>query len=145
MSTIRIYSNLETEVYRSLRDIDKYDKATQAKLRAALVKGTNEVRDYAKSRVPVRSGRLKAQIYSDFNAKGNQGIVHSKGRHAHLVEFGAGPGVVTPRRRKALKIGDKYANFATIPRRAAHPYMRSAAEGKRPEVEKLIKEAVILR
>ena len=50
MSALRIYSNLEKEVFKSLRDISKYDAGAQARIRAALRSGTERVRDEAKAR-----------------------------------------------------------------------------------------------
>lgn len=138
----RIYSNLEEQVFKALRDIKQYDEKTQADIRNAVRDGTKGVMEESIRRAPMKTGKLKSNITMSFDYDKSMGIVRAKSPHAHLVEYGARAAVAVPDRKKALTIGDGFAASANIPARPAHPFMRPAIEKERPEIEKKIREVL---
>lgn len=142
MKEFRIYSNLSEEAFHALRDIDKYNAETRERIKKAVRQGTSDICEDAKHRVPVKSGDLKASIGYEMRRNGSQGVVYAKSKKAHLLEFGTGPAVIIAKRRKALKYGDRFSRRVFVPAKKAKPFMRPAIESKRPEVERMIMEAV---
>lgn len=138
----RIYSNLSNEAFRALRDIDRYSAETRRRLQAAVRTGTQETAAEAIRRAPMRSGDLKASIQYEIKRDGSQGVVRAKSKKAHLVEFGTGPALVYPKRRRAMKIGDRFAAYALIPPKRPRPFMRPAIEKERPAIERAVLEAI---
>lgn len=140
--TCRVYSNLSDEVFKVLRNIKQYDEETQKNIRSAVRDGTKEVLAEAIRRAPMRTGKLKASITMSFDYDKSMGIVRAKSPVAHLIEYGTRAVTITPQMRKALEINGKFAAYANIPAKAAHPFMRPAIEKVRPDIEKKIIEAL---
>lgn len=140
--SFRIYSNLDDQVFKALRDIKQYDEKTQSGIRNAVRDGTKSVMEESIRHAPMKTGNLKSNITMSFNYEKSMGIVKAKSPHAHLVEYGARAAVTVPDKKKALKIGDGFAASANIPARPAHPFMRPAIEKKRPEIEKKVREVL---
>lgn len=148
------------ELGKAIDQISAYDGKTALRVENAIQSGAKNIASGAKRRVPVKSGGLKKSIVSRFGRnKYGRGVIEAevaaRKPHAHLVEFGARATVVKPKTKKALRIIDKgmfegtggqfgasFAERATIPRRAAHPYMRPAFENEKPALIRAVQEAV---
>lgn len=132
------------DLERQLGKINQYDAATQDKLRSAVRTSTENIMVGAKRRAPVRSGKLVKGIKMTYNSTKNEGIVHAKSPHAHLVEFGHKGGVEFHNKKKALHGGrlTGFANKVNIPAVSARPFLRPAFEDEKPNLIKNVKDAV---
>lgn len=127
-----------------LAQIDRYDQATQDKLRSAVRTATGHIFVGAKRRVPVRSGNLTKKITMNYDPIRNVGIVSVKSPVAHLVEYGAKGAVETHKRKKALH-GGRLVGFADkvrIPVRKEHPFLRPAFEDEKPSLMRSVEDAI---
>ena len=134
------------ELKTALDNISKYNGKTAARIENAVANSTKAIGKGARQRVPVDSGGLKKSIRTRFDKKTITGTVRARKPHAHLVEFGAGPAVVKPKRKQALTIDEfgtrRYAKKARIPARAPRPFMRPAYEQEKPHLISEITKAV---
>lgn len=87
----------------------------QARVSAGTKAGAAIIEARAKERVPVRSGRLKDAIHTEFKGSGDWSVVAGNRDvfYGHLIEFGT-------------------------TRAPAHPFLVPALESSRAEVEKAI-------
>ncbi|CQR73305.1 hypothetical protein SOV_50880 [Sporomusa ovata DSM 2662] len=119
------YVNLATpELKKVLKNMERYDTETQAKLRTAVRTATSDVLKGSMRRAPIRTGKIKANITMEYDSTKNTGIVKAKSPHAHLIEYGhAGP---TPASKRTPE----------------HPFMRPAFEQAKPGLIKAVDSAV---
>lgn len=141
-----VFANLSDSVFKATARIDKYDAATQERIKAAIKNGTNAVFAEAVRLAPMgKTGNLKAgikmELHNDYSHA--SGIVKSIAPHSHLVEFGTRQRYVTPIHRKALKINGHfvkgYINNGAMPKR---PFMRPAIDKIRPSIEDGVRRAI---
>lgn len=141
-----VHTNISEEVRKALGDITQYDEATRQRLTDVIRGKTGDVFNKAVQMAPKPTGHLASTIVEEFQptAHGLQGFVKAKSHVAHLVEFGARGTVVVPVRKKALHPGASgwFAAHATIPQRAAHPFMKPAVDAVIPSLESAVREAV---
>jgi HK97 gp10 family phage protein len=148
------------EIGEALDKISAYDGKSALRIENAVRESTKNIKNGAKQRVPVRTGRLQKTITSGFNARNIQGYVRAGSYnggwgggapYAHLVEFGARAAVVKPKNAKALKIGrpgaeaaglKEFSGQVKISKRNEQPFMRPAVEDEKPDLIKNLKEAV---
>ena len=125
-----------------LKKIKLYDSTTQKQIEKAISKAGRTVRDDAKLRVPVKTGKLRDNIKSSFSSAKLQSVVkveYKKAPHAHLIEFGTDSYTVRPKNKKALKFA--WGNYifrakAEIPVRRARPYLKPAFKAEEPKLSK---------
>ena len=132
------------DLQRKLADINKYDAATQDRIRSAVRTSTENIYIGVKRRIPVRKGDLTKKTTRSYNAAKNEGKVVVKSSIAHLVEFGAKGAVERPDKKRALH-GGKLTGFAAkvnIPARKEHPSMRPAFEDEKPNLIKNVEDAI---
>ena len=149
------------ELGQALNQINAYDSRSRLGIENAVQGSTKAIATGMKSRVPVKSGKLKKRIKSRFSVnKFGKGVIQGEAAavtpYAHLVEFGAKGTVIKPKNKKALRfVGDagmlegsggqygfKFAASVTIPARKAKPYARPAFEAEKPNLIRAIGEAV---
>ena len=119
------YVNLATPgLKKVLKNIERYDAETQAKLRTAVRTTTSDVLKGSIHRAPIRTGMIKENITMEYDSTKNIGVVKAKSPHAHLIEYGhAGP---TPESKRTPE----------------HPFMRPAYEQSKPGLIKAVESAV---
>lgn len=142
MGTTWIHSNLPEQVQKAVRDVDRYDEKTKKMLQDAIRSGTEDTMRSAIRHVHTKSGNLVSKISMDYNESINTGYVKSKAHHSWLVEHGAGIAFVLPRKKKALKYGDRFFKLAKIPPRKPHPFMQTAIDETAPKITAAVEEAV---
>jgi len=130
------------EIKDAVAKIGTYDTKTAAKVEQAIANSTGAIAKGAKSRVPVKTGKLKKKISSQFDRGTLTGRVAAKTSYAHLVEFGAKAASVKPVQKKALLFKGGYSAKANVPARTEHPYMRPSFEQEKPNLIRNVKEAV---
>ena len=75
--------------------------------------------------------------------KGSYGEVKSTAPHSHIVEFGTGPRITAPRRKKALLINGNFVRGDIYNGKMPEaPFMRPAIEQERPNIEAEVEEAI---
>ena len=111
-------------------------------LQDAIRSGTEDTMRSAIRHVHTKSGNLVSKISMDYNESINTGYVKSKEHHSWLVEHGAGIAFVLPRKKKALKYGDRFFKLAEIPPRKPHPFMQTAIDETAPKITAAVEEAV---
>ncbi|WP_196602160.1 HK97-gp10 family putative phage morphogenesis protein [Pectinatus frisingensis] len=141
-----IYANIEEGVFKATAQIEKYDAATQEKIKAAIKNGTTAVFEQAVRNAPMSAtGNLKKGIKMETNTNYSyaSGIVKSTAPHSHLVEFGTRRRIVYPVRRKAMVINGHfvkgYVNNGAMPKK---PFLRPAIDKERPGIEESIKKVL---
>lgn len=126
-----------------------YDSKNSKAIAKAISKSGRNIRDDAKSHVPVRTGTLRDSLAARFKSNDLQSVVkadYKKAPHAHLIEYGVEASVVKPtKEKKALKFTDvgsiKYARGPIrLPARKARPFMNPAFQSEKPKVENEIKK-----
>lgn len=131
--------------------IDKlklYDAKNSKAIAKVISKSGRNIRDDAKSHVPMRTGTLRDSLAARFNGNRLQSVVkadYKKAPHAHLIEYGVEASVVKPENKKALKFAAgndvKYARGPVkLPARKARPFMNPAFQSEKPKVENEIKK-----
>jgi HK97 gp10 family phage protein len=107
-----------------------------AVLRALTKIGDRAARD-AKSKVPVRRGRLRDAIRPEIVENGTAVSIKPKSAHYHLVEFGTKPHSIAPKRGKALVWGrgQYFSTGNQVAGVKARPYLRPAITQGRPTFE----------
>lgn len=143
--TFEIRINNGAVINKATRDISKYSKETQGKIRKAIEKGTIAVKNAARMKAPMGpTGNLKAGIVSKMTPNAAQGVVQSKARHSHLVEFGTEERIayLKPQNKKkamrfikgnkAIFLG-KEVHTGKMPKK---PFMTPAAMQERGKIEK---------
>jgi len=133
----------------ALKQIKWYEVSTHEKIDKIIADETKIIGRLSRQRVSVDSGRLKKSIksrtYTD--TRGISGLVASRERYAHLVEFGASAATIKPKKTQAMRI-DEFGvrRFASgeikIPARKPQPFMIPAYEQEKPEIERKIKQAL---
>lgn len=142
----QISMGLEDVVYKATRDIARYDTNTRQGIQNAIEKGTNDTAFEAIHLAPYGpTGNLKAGIKSEF--KGGlyaHGKVTSTAPHSHLVEFGTGPRITTPKKAQALRLknGDFVKGDIYSGRMSKAPFMKPAAEKVKPSIEAAVEEVL---
>lgn len=127
-----------------------------AVVRAALKKAAQPIVDAAKDLVPVRTGRLRESLtvserLTRRQRKGSKRMPGSvtvyiggawpKGAHAHLVEFGTAPHLITVDLKDALAGADVYGRTVLHPGTPARPFLRPAWDANKAQaLENLGKE-----
>lgn len=137
---------------QAIKKLKLYDSKSRKKIEAAISKAGRNIRDGAKTRVPVRTGTLRDSIGARFNGGKMQSVVkadYGKAPHAHLIEFGVRQTVIVPKKKQVLKfsVGGETVytkKSITLPARKARPFMNPAFQAEKPkieaEIEKIIKE-----
>lgn len=136
------------QVSISIEGLDKclsklkiYDTQSRKRIERTISKAGRNIRDGAKSRVPVRTGKLRDSIVANFSGAKMTSTVKAKASHAPFIEFGADPAVIKPKNKKVLKIGGLYVSRdAKIPARKAQPFLHPAFQAEKPRVEQEIKK-----
>ena len=124
----------------------------------ALFAAANVVLDDAKSRAPVKTGRLRDSGYATtvrFNnyipdpkrlrkikPRPGTAVVAFSSRKAHLLEYGTGPHVIKPKRGKMLKIGENFVPIAHHPGSRAHPFLRPALDENQGEIIRVMEREI---
>ena len=141
-----IKADISEEAYKATRNISRYDKATQERIKATIREKTDEVFNEALRRVHSYTGNLASSIKQEYNTEGNRasGRVQADAPHAHLLEFGHAGGVAVPIRKKALAPGADgwFFKWAIIPAQPAHPFMKPAIDKVRPSIEEAIRKDI---
>lgn len=137
-----ISSNMGDEVQKAFRDIDRYDEKAQAKIRTAIRSGTENIMRGAKSRIHVHTGNLMKSVSMEYDEKHNRGFVKSDAPHAHLLEKGTMAAFIVPKKKKALKIGARFAASAFTVAKRARPFMKPAFDQEKPKIIREVEEAV---
>lgn len=121
-------------------------------LRSALRQGANEIKEEAKRQL-ASNGSIKTGVLADglkvsTNAKNGKikASLKARGKHAYIanwLEFtGAAPHIITPKKKKALKIDQLEVRSAEHPGFRPKPFMRPALEGKSAAAIQAVGEAV---
>ncbi|MPM69780.1 hypothetical protein SDC9_116728 [bioreactor metagenome] len=116
------------ELQIALNQLSAYDGKTAAKIEDAVSRSTKNISKGAKSRVRVRTGKLKKSISSRFDKKSITGYVAAKTSYAHLIEFGAKVHNARPPFMKSWT--------------PESPYMRPSYEQEKPVLIRDIEKAV---
>lgn len=132
----------------AIRKLKLYDGKSSKAIGKAISKSGRNIRDDAKSHVPVRTGALRDSLMARFKSNDLQSVVkadYNKSPHAHLIEYGVEASVVKPENKKALKFAAgndvKYARGPVkLPARKARPFMNPAFQSEKPKVENEIKK-----
>lgn len=111
------------EIKNAISNLKSYDTKTAMKIEQAVSSSTKTIGKEARTRIPVRTGKLKKSVRTNFNITKCEGTVKAKQYYAHFVEFGA----------KAS---------GNIPKRNEQPYMRPSFEAEKPNLIRNIEEAV---
>nr|DAJ57242.1 MAG TPA: Minor capsid protein [Caudoviricetes sp.] len=134
------------DLAEAVEQIGVYDFESQNKMEQAFASSLKDIRDSARQRVAIGTGKLRRSIKTKFDKASWIGEVRARGRHAHLVEGGAKKTIVKPKKKKALKADGfgtrRFFSKAVIPARRARPYMIPAFEEVKPKFTKRIKDAV---
>jgi HK97 gp10 family phage protein len=142
--------------------LDKLPDAVAKKVvRKALTAGGQIVLDAMKEKVPVKTGNLrdslamkvldKSEFAKTVLIGASKGETGKDGWYAHLVEFGASPHVVKPRKKSGKKVlaenGKFFGKLVQHPGATARPFMRPAfdetADKALETIKKLLGEGVI--
>lgn len=142
MSTKWIHTNLPEEIKKAVGDVKRYDSTTEQKLRDAIRTGTEDTMRAALRHIHSYTGNLASNIEMHYNETTNTGYVKSKAYHSWLVERGAKATFEVPKKRQALKYGDRFFKLARIPARKPHPFMQPAAEEVAPKIAEKVQEAI---
>lgn len=137
-----VMTNRSAAISSAVYGIESYKTHVQDNIKKALRESTMSVYKAARDRVPERTGLLKKSITMRLSTSGLSGVVEAKSRYGHLVEFGAGPALIEPKKAKALHIKGKFYSNAFIPERKPHPFMKPAAEQEKGKLEARITEAI---
>ena len=132
----------------AIRRLKLYDTASSKSLSKAISKSGRNIRDDAKSYVPIRTGTLRDSLSARFSGNRLQSVVkadYKKAPHAHLIEYGVEASVVKPTKKQALKFTDgngmKFARAPIkLPARKARPFMNPAFQSEKPKIENEIKK-----
>lgn len=132
----------------AIHKLKLYDTKNSKAIAKAISKSGRNIRDDAKSHVPVRTGTLRDSLAARFKSSDLQSVVkadYKKAPHAHLIEYGVEPSIVKPKKQTALKFTDgstiKYARGPIrLPARKARPFMNPAFQSEKPKVENEIKK-----
>lgn len=132
----------------AIRKLKLYDGKSSKAIGKVISKSGRNIRDDAKSHVPMRTGTLRDSLAARFNGNRLQSVVkadYKKAPHAHLIEYGVEASVVKPENKKALKFAAgndvKYARGPVkLPARKARPFMNPAFQSEKPKVENEIKK-----
>lgn len=132
----------------ALRDVSIYDNKVWQGVGNSIKTGGRNVARLARTKAPVRTGKLKKSIKSSYKSNKTtvESVVKSSARYAHLVEFGAKGVTIKPKNKKALAIKGGaepfYSAKVKIPARKAKPFMRPSYEQEKPHIEKAIAQAL---
>lgn len=132
----------------AIHKLKLYDTKNSKAIAKAISKSGRNIRDDAKSHVPVRTGNLRDSLAARFKSSDLQSVVkadYKKAPHAHLIEYGVETSIVKPKKQTALKFTDggsiKYARGQIrLPARKARPFMNPAFQSEKPKVENEIKK-----
>ncbi len=116
------------ELQQAVDKLSAYNGRAAARVEDAVSKATKNISKGAKSRVRVRTGKLKKSITSRFDKKSITGYVAAKTPYAHLIEFGARVHDAPP------PFGKSWTTES--------PYMRPAFEQEKPTLIREITQAV---
>lgn len=131
------------------RQIDRYTKGVQERIRGVIRKGAVAIYDTAVRMAPSGpTGNLKKGISfrSDNDWKGAE--IVSNAPHSHLVEFGTEARITYPDPRKGPKHAIRMPNGRFVKgdiytgKLKEHPFMRPAYMKERDKIESAMKEAV---
>ena len=137
-----VITDRSAAISTAVMGIERYSLRTQENIKKALRESTLAVHKGAMDRVPERTGELKKSITMRLSSSGLSGYVLAKSKYAHLVEFGAGPAFIEPKRKKALYFNGHFSAYAFLPERKPRPFLKPAAEQEKGRLEKRIREAV---
>lgn len=136
----------DSELSKCLKQLSLYDGKARLGVEKAISDATKRVRKAARRRVAVRSGALKRSLKSSFSKRTMEGIVKAKQPYAHLVEFGAQPVIIKPKKRHVLKINisvkKQYTKTARIPARQAKPFLVPSFQEEMPNVITEVKKVL---
>nr|DAQ56348.1 MAG TPA: Minor capsid protein [Caudoviricetes sp.] len=132
----------------AIHKLKLYDAKNSKAIAKAISKSGRNIRDDAKSHVPVRTGTLRDSLAARFKSSDLQSVVkadYKKAPHAHLIEYGVEASIVKSKKQTALKFTDgitiKYARGPIkLPARKARPFMNPAFQSEKPKVENEIKK-----
>lgn len=127
----------DRELRRALAKLEQ--KTGKRVVRRSLLRGARIIRDEARKRAPVDSGRLRKSIQARSSGRafraGTVGVVvgpDKRAPHAHLVEFGTGPRVI-----KSATIptpnGPRTVSNLAVGSMPAKPFLRPAFDSKARE------------
>lgn len=127
---------------RGFRDLDNLlrelpNKVAGQVLRNAVNEGARIIRDEAKSRVPVKTGRLRRSIRTFVRRTGvSTGMaiaIGVRGKLTHIarfLEFGAAPHVIKVKNAKALGVPGRPVRKVHHPGSSPKPFLRPAFDTK---------------
>lgn len=130
------------ELSQALKSIDVYDGKTRLKVEKALLGGTRRVASGARTRVAVRSGKLKRSIKTSFSRVKLEGHVKAVQPYAPLVEFGTRPHKIPSKKKKLRVNGKLVAGDIQHPGSKARPFLIPAFEAEAPNITKDVLKAV---
>ena len=141
---MKITINSDEIVKKATIDLKNCDAEKRAKIKKAILDSTREVMNNAKRKAPLgKTGNLKRDIKMEMYRNGSAGIVKATAPHAHLVELGTNPRFTAPRRKKALKINDKFVKgFISTGKMKPKPFLKPAAEEEHPHLVARLTEAL---
>jgi HK97 gp10 family phage protein len=102
----------------------------------------------AKSKAPVKSGKLRKSIRGQINPQKNFGYVQPYAKHAHLVEFGTKTHIILPRQarkrgklRVAVGVKNEWARRkVSHPGSKKHPFLWPTVDATQNEVQAILEK-----
>ena len=137
-----IRTNRSTEITAAITDVERFNHSVQENIKSCIAESTQAVKEGARRRVHVQSGKLKNSILARISPSGYAGFVSANTRYAHIVEFGAGPAFIKPKKAKALYFKGHFAKYSLVPERKARPFLRPAADEEKVKLEHKMREAI---
>lgn len=139
-------SAVNREMQNALKRIAIYDGKTRIRVEEAVKKGANLVRKNMLPRIPVRRGNLKRSAFVSFRKSPLAAYVGVKAPYGHLIEYGVKAKEVYPNpvmRINTLTLDPIFTRRSIlIPARRAHPFLGPAFEESKPQIIRMIREAL---
>jgi HK97 gp10 family phage protein len=142
--TLRINVEGATELAGALLDQGNVNKIHQD----ALVEIVDLLVRTAKSKAPVKSGKLRKSIRGQINPQKNFGYVQPYAKHAHLVEFGTKGHAIGPRKfrkrgklRAAVGVKGQWARAHVWHKGSQkHPFLWPTVDATQNEVQAILEK-----
>lgn len=141
---MKISINADEAVKDAIRQIKDASIEKRAKIKWAIQETTEKVFENAKRKAPLgKTGNLRKGIEMEMYRNGNAGIVKATAPHSHLVELGTNPRFTAPKKKKALKINDKFVSgFISTGKMKPKPFLKPAAEEEHANFVARLEEAI---